>query len=204
MSYFLWLVQNILAPIGWVILKFRYDIKIYGKENLAGVNPPLIIASNHKTLFDGFLIGFGFLWFSRFAPMRFMIEDFRFKGKRLELLRKLGMISFFRIISGGFPSRRGEGIDSAIKIPLAILKKGGTVLMFPEGYLIKEDSLGSFFHGTSALALASGAPILPVFIKIKGRNISVSAGKVFNLNASSREEGTNKIRDKILEASHLR
>ena len=199
MKFFYWIIQSIVTPIVWTILKLSYNIKLSGQENLKGVRPPLIIASNHKTLFDGFLITMLLPWASRLLPLRFMIEDFRFKGKKLEFLRKLGMISFFRIISGGFRSGRGTGIENAIKTPLDILENGGTVLMFPEGYLIKEDSLGHFFHGTSALALASGASILPIFIKVNGKNIFVSAGKIFKNNALNREEGTNKIKDKILE-----
>lgn len=196
-----WLIQSLVTPIIGAILKFKYNIKVFGAENWKGVRSPVIIASNHKTLFDGFLITLTLSLGSRILPLRFMIESFRFRGTKLELLRKLGMIAFFRFISGGFPSNRHRGIDNAIKIPVKILKKGGTVLMFPEGWLIKEDSLGKFFNGTSALAIASGAPIMPVHIKVKNKDIFITVGELFSLETNDVEEGTAILREKILELS---
>ena len=126
MRLWYWFFQNFVVwPVTWTLLHFFYRIEIRGLENVRNLAGPLIIAANHKTLFDGFLIGVVLPWGARFKlfPLRFMIENLRFRGKVLEFLRKLGLMSLFSFLVGGFPSGRGEGIENAIKIPLGILEK---------------------------------------------------------------------------------
>lgn len=195
---FYWFVQYFLVwPIAGIILRIFYKIEVRGRENLDGVKPPLIMASNHKTLLDGFIIVVSFPWLSPILPGRYMTEEFDFRSMALRIISRLRILKLFYLLTGGFPSGRGQGIENAIKIPARILKNGGTVLMFPEGFLIRGDELGYFYHGTSALALVSKAPILPVHIKISRGRIRVTFGKVFNLEAGSKEEGTEILKEKI-------
>ena len=69
--------------------------------------------------------------------------------------------------------------------------------MFPEGQLVKNDSLGIFYHGTTVLAMESNASILPIAIRNKKRHIIISIDKPFKLNADRTEQGTTIIREKI-------
>jgi len=195
---FYWFIQNFLVwPLASVILRFFYTIEIRGRENLAGVKPPLIVVSNHKTLLDGFIMVVSFPWLSPVLPGRYMTEEIDFRARALRILSKLKLLRLFYFLTGGFPSKRGQGIENAIKIPAKILKNGGTVLMFPEGFLIRGDELGYFYHGTSALALASKAPILPVFIKVSSKKFTITFGKFFSLEAASMEEGTEILKKNI-------
>lgn len=193
-------MQNFIVwPLAGVVLRILFKIEIRGRENLAGVRPPLIIASNHKTLIDGFLLMIALPWLSPVLPGRYMTEEFEFRARALRILARLRILRFFYILTGGFPSKRGQGIENAIKIPAAILKNGGTVLMFPEGKLVRENSLGQFYHGTSALVLAATVSILPVYIKVSRGKFTITFGKVFSLETASKEEGTEILKKKIEE-----
>src|SRR3989344_2108482 len=197
MRYFYWLAQTLMWPAVWILIRLFYRVEIRGRENLEKISPPLVIASNHKTLFDGFLILIALPWFSRFLPGRYMTEELHFRGPVLEFLRKLRVLQFIYRLTGGFPSYRGEGIERAIGHPLKFLQSKGTVLMFPEGRLAPGDGLGVFYNGTAALVAKSGAPILPFFIKIERRKIIITIGESFKLNTDSIETGTRILRDKI-------
>ena len=197
MKHFYWLIQNILWPFMWIFVHTFYTVEIRGRENIKLAKSPLIIASNHKTLLDGFLVMISLPWFSGILPGRYMAEEIEFNSSVLWLLNKFGLLHFFYRLTGGFPSKRGEGIENAMKIPLEILQNNGTILMFPEGQLVKNDSLGIFYHGTTVLAMESNASILPIAIRNKKRHIIISIDKPFKLNADRTEQGTTIIREKI-------
>ncbi|MDP3762720.1 MAG: lysophospholipid acyltransferase family protein [bacterium] len=184
-------------PAVWILIRIFYRVEIKGREHLSNLKVPVIIASNHKTLFDGFLILIALPWFSRFLPGRYMTEEMRFKGRALQFLADVKLLKFFYVLTGGFPSGRGMGIEAAIQAPLQILEKGGVVLMFPEGFLIRGNNLGVFYNGTAALVAKSGAPILPFFIKIERKKIIITIGEIFKLNISNLEEGTAFLKAKI-------
>ncbi|MBI4059518.1 1-acyl-sn-glycerol-3-phosphate acyltransferase [Candidatus Giovannonibacteria bacterium] len=197
MKYWYWFIQNLMRPAVWILILVFYRVEIRGRENFEKISPPLIIVSNHKTLFDGFLILIALPWFSRFLPGRYMTEEMRFKGRALQFLADVKLLKFFYILTGGFPSKRGLGAETAIQIPLKILEKGGVVLMFPEGRLVREDNLGVFYNGTVVLVTKSGAPVLPFFIKIERRKIIITIGESFKLNTSNFEEEAAFLKAKI-------
>src|SRR3989338_10198575 len=199
MRYFYWFVQALMWPLAWVLIRIFYRMEIKGRENLKNISGPLIIASNHKTLFDGWLIGIALPFASRFFPLRFMTEELHFRGAALEFLRKAKLLKFFYFLTGGFPSYRGEGVEKAIEYPAKLLEKGGTGLMFPEGRLDRGDGIGAFFHGTSALAIKSGALILPASIRLSSPKIFVSFGPSFKLNPHTVPESTEYLRSKLSE-----
>ena len=186
-----------MRPAVWILIRVFYRVEIRGRENLEKISPPLVIASNHKTLFDVFLILIALPWFSRFLPGRYMTEELHFRGPVLEFLRKAKLLKLFYLLTGGFPSYRGEGMERAIGHPLKLLRRKGTVLMFPEGKLVREDNLGVFYNGTAALVAKSGAPVLPFFIKIERRKIIITIGEIFKLDALNFEEGTAFLKAKI-------
>src|SRR3989338_1328346 len=111
MRYFYWLAQTLMWPAVWILIRLFYRVEIRGRENLEKISPPLVIASNHKTLFDGFLILIALPWFSRFLPGRYMTEELHFRGPVLEFLRKAKLLKLFYLLTGGFPSYRGEGME---------------------------------------------------------------------------------------------
>ncbi|OGF59048.1 hypothetical protein A3B05_00600 [Candidatus Giovannonibacteria bacterium RIFCSPLOWO2_01_FULL_43_160] len=197
MKYWYWFIQNLMWPAVWVLLRLFYRIEIRGKEHLKNIRPPVIIASNHKTIFDVFLIGTSLPFASHFFPFRFMTEEERFHHPMLEFLRKIKFLKLVYLLTGGFPSKRGQGLGAAVVIPTGLLGKGETIIMFPEGRLVRGEELGVFYNGAAALALESGKPILPFFIKIEDRKIIITIGEIFELKNQNFNEGTSAIRVKI-------
>ncbi len=201
MKYWYWFIQTVLLyPVGWTFLHIFYRLDVVGSEQLKGIKGSVIIASNHKTLFDSFLVGMALPWGSRLFPLRYMTEEIRFNGPVLEFLRKLRILQVIYRIAGGFPSHRGQGAERAIQLPEKLLKKRETVVMFPEGHLVREKTLGVFYAGASALALKSNATIVPLAILLEPRRIFLNLGKPFKLanpHPITVEAGTQILRQKI-------
>jgi 1-acyl-sn-glycerol-3-phosphate acyltransferase len=113
---------------------------------------PKIIAANHPSTTDPFFIA------CMVRQQSFiLINDLLFKVPGLgPYLRKSGHIP---VCCG----RGQEAIDSA----LALLKQGRNVMIFPEGDLSPlEGGFGPARTGVARLALASGAPVIPVGIHL--------------------------------------
>ena len=197
MRYFYWVLQTIIWPISWLILRVFFRFEIHGKENIKGLKGPLIIISNHIAFYDAFLIGGVLPWFSFLFPLRFMGETKKLNHPVVEFLRKIGLIRLIFFITGVFPSKRGEGIEAAIKIPVGILSRGGTVVMFPEGRVNKQGKVMEFRHGATALARASGANVLPIALRPDGRKIILKIGVPFKLQEEKLELGTVFLREKV-------
>jgi len=129
---------------------------------------PKIIAANHPSTTDPFFVA---------AMVKFqsyiLINDLLFQVPLLgEYLRR----------SGHIPVKVGQG-QAAIDSALQYLQDGKTVMIFPEGDLSPEQ--GGFLRsrtGVARLALASGAPVIPVGIHLDRHRIhsirSVVRGRV--------------------------
>lgn len=181
--------------MAWILIKFFYHVEIRGRENFKNLSGPLIIVSNHVKWFDPFLVAMSTPLLSGLFPLRYMTEDKKYEELVLELLRKFGF-NYVIYLIGGFPSRRGEGVEMALHIPSQILSRKGSVVIFPEGEIIR-GTLGEFRQGAAALAVKSNAPILPFFIKIEDRKIIITIGEVFELKNFNFNEGTSVLKAKI-------
>jgi 1-acyl-sn-glycerol-3-phosphate acyltransferase len=117
---------------------------------------PKIIAANHPTTTDPFLL-MGLIG----EPMSILITESCFKLPGLgAFLRAAGHVP---VVSGGGKAALDEGIR--------LLRAGRTVGIFPEGVLSPLDQLGrggcsSPHTGVARLALATGAPVIPVGISL--------------------------------------
>ncbi len=135
----------------------------------------LIVASNHRSFLDPFVIGALLPWRRR---MQFVakVELFekRWQGWVLSRL-------------GAFPIRRGQSDETAMETARIIVERGGTVIIFPEGTRIRRGSLGRPKRGVGRLALETGAAVLPVAVqgseqvrrgwRIRPRKVRLRAGK---------------------------
>lgn len=63
-----------------------------------------------------------------------------------------------------FPVRRGAGDRAALRRGVRLLRQGGILLIFPEGTRSPNGRLLPPEHGAAFIALASGAPVVPVGI----------------------------------------
>src|SRR5690242_11527550 len=120
-----------------------------GREHLRGIKGGLIVASNHRSFLDPFVIGATLPWR---RPMQYVakVELFERRWQGWVLSRV-----------GAFPIRRGQSDDTAMETARLVLERGGTVCIFPEGTRIRSGSLATPKRGVGRLALETGASVAP-------------------------------------------
>jgi 1-acyl-sn-glycerol-3-phosphate acyltransferase len=189
------LIRILVFPFAWWRVK--------GRENITSQGPFLVVC-NHLHIADPPIVAASLplkcvlmakdeLWHNRWS--RFWVENF-----------------------GAFPVRRG-GVDrKAIQQAKEWLKKGVSVIMFPEGGRSKTASLQTASSGAALIALHTGVPILPVSVtgSDKFRKLTwcffhrpimiVTFGQSFNpppvggkSTKEQRQELTNEIMRKIAD-----
>lgn len=115
-------------------------------DGLVPATGPVLMASNHSGLIDGPLV-MGLAP----RPAHFMVKREMFHGISGAILRGMGQIPVDRTVAD----------RSAIGTTLAVLARGDAVGVFPEGSRGRGD-VSSVHAGVTFLALASGAPVVPV------------------------------------------
>jgi len=138
-----------------LFLWFFLHPEVKSEINVKKLNGPLIIACNHTSWADPFLIGYKLPLDSKIFPIHFAILNkiyhFPFVFPLLWLL-------------GTFPVKRRIGLDESLKVPVNILNRGGVVGIFPEGKRQWKGGPGKPKRGVAYLAFKTGTQILPIRI----------------------------------------
>ena len=164
------LARLILQP--FFLVYFR--LTRIGREH-ARVRGPLIVAGNHRSFLDPFIIAVTLPWR---RPLHFVakVELFepRWQGWILNRL-------------GAYPVRRGQSDEETLITSRGVLERGGAICIFPEGTRIRTGSLGRPKRGFGRLALETGAAVLPVAVhgtehvrnglRIRPRKVKIRAGR---------------------------
>jgi glycerol-3-phosphate dehydrogenase (NAD(P)+) len=163
-----WIVRSILYP--FFLCYFR--LQRIGTEHIPSEGP-VLIASNHRSFSDPFMIG---LCLRR--PLRFVAK--------IELFDKRWK-AWLLLALGAFPIRRGDSDEEAMETARVILEQGGAVGIFPEGTRVRPGPLGEPKRGVGRLALETGAPIVPAAIigtehirkgwRIRPRRVTIRCGR---------------------------
>jgi 1-acyl-sn-glycerol-3-phosphate acyltransferase len=138
-----WLALAAIRPL----MNRYYRVEVRGTQHVPQHGPG-VLAMNHDSLLD-------ILVLAHASPRRvwFMAKAELFPG---------GISSWFFDALGGFPVRRGGYDLRAIRASLEVLRSGRLLGMYPEG--TRARALGPFLAGSAWLALATGAPLVPVAI----------------------------------------
>jgi 1-acyl-sn-glycerol-3-phosphate acyltransferase len=134
--------DGIVRPLGQLL----YRIRIHGRERIPS-RGGVILAANHDSMVDPFVLGIACL-----RPVRFMAKAELWSNPVVGWLLD-GM--------GSFPVRRAAGDREATARAVDLLEAGEVVGIFPEGTAIPYRRR-PFGRGAARLALATGAPIVPV------------------------------------------
>lgn len=139
-----------------LFLKVFTRLEIHGREHLTDLTRPFIAVANHESHLDPQLVGVALLARPGLFPLRYMAKNELFYLPGINLLMWL---------MGAFRAHKKRGIERSLNTPLAILKRGGAVIMFPEGRVIKQrPKLGEGRRGAAMLALMTGATIVPLSV----------------------------------------
>jgi 1-acyl-sn-glycerol-3-phosphate acyltransferase len=137
--------KNFVYIIGRIVFRLRVEGRQY--EPRTG---PLIVAGNHASLLDPPLVG---------ACLR---RQSAYMAKE-ELFSVPILGPWLRSI-GSFPVRRGSPDRKAIRRSLAVLERGGVLVIFPEGTRSLDGRLRDPEPGAAMIALRTGVPVLPAAV----------------------------------------
>jgi glycerol-3-phosphate dehydrogenase (NAD(P)+) len=140
-----WVLRGLLVP--FFLLYFR--MQRVGREHLPKTGP-LLLASNHRSFLDPFVIG------------TMVRRPVYYMAKR-ELFEKRWQAWILNAL-GAFPVDRGAGDGDAMATARAILERGDCVVVFPEGTRMRSRPLGDPRRGVGRLALETGAPVAPIAV----------------------------------------
>src|SRR5215204_413301 len=164
------LARLILIP--FFLLYFR--LNRIGREH-GKVKGPLIVAANHRSFLDPFVIGASLPWR---RPLHYVAKVELFE-KRWQgwILNRLG----------AYPVRRGQSDEQTLITSREVLERSGAVCIFPEGTRHRTGSLARPKRGFGRLALETGAAVLPVAVhgseqvrrgwKIRPKKVKVRMGR---------------------------
>jgi 1-acyl-sn-glycerol-3-phosphate acyltransferase len=119
---------------------------------------PVVVAANHVSVLDPFVLSVAIE-----RPLHYL-------GKA-ELWRCRPLVPLFDAL-GAIPVTRDAGDEAAIAAALDVLGQGEAIGIFPQGSVSHE----TWRRGAARLALAGGAPLLPV--RILGTDAALARGRV--------------------------
>jgi glycerol-3-phosphate dehydrogenase (NAD(P)+) len=164
-----WTARAVLVPFFVVYFRMRRT----GREHLPR-SGPLLLASNHRSFLDPFVIG------------TLVRRPVYYMAKR-ELFEYHPCVAWLLNGLGAFPVDRGAGDEDAMQTARAILARGDVVVVFPEGTRVRPGPLGAPRRGVGRLALQTGAPVAPVAVfgtedvrrgwRIRPRRVAIRVGR---------------------------
>jgi 1-acyl-sn-glycerol-3-phosphate acyltransferase len=143
------MLARVARPVLGTVLRGCYQIEVSGLDDVPD-DTAVILAANHRSFMD-----------SMFLPLVWP-RHITFIAKS-EYWAHWSTRWFFQG-TGQIPLQRGLGraASEALEAARAVLDRGGTVGIYPEGTRSRDGKLHRGNTGPARLALASGAPIVPV------------------------------------------
>jgi 1-acyl-sn-glycerol-3-phosphate acyltransferase len=135
--------------IFWVIFHTLWPLKSSGSEYVPKKGAAVIV-SNHLSLIDPFVVGFG--------AKRIV----SFMGK--EELFQIPILGYIVRQLGAFPVDRSRRDAASVRLALTVLKEGELLGMFPEGHRSTTGDMIEFHTGTARLASRTRSPIVPAAV----------------------------------------
>jgi 1-acyl-sn-glycerol-3-phosphate acyltransferase len=144
----------VVAVLSWPVLKTVFRHRATGVGNVPA-DGGCVLAANHWSNFDPWPLGIALF------PHRFL----RFMAKSELFWFPLGAVIR---AGGGFPVRRGERDDEAIRTAVELCREGHAVVMFPEGTRrrkgMRKRYEARWHSGAARIALEADVPLVPAAI----------------------------------------
>lgn len=133
--------------IGAPLIRAYFRVEVRGMGNVPSTGPA-ILASNHTSFLDHFVV-------PAIVPrgIRYLAKAELFEGR---------VSRWLFTHWGQIPVRRGKGDEGALRTALSVLEEGHLLGIYPEGTRSPDGRLYKGHTGVARIALASGAPVVPV------------------------------------------
>ncbi len=135
--------------------KFCNPLRVEGMQHFSEVRGPVLIVANHTSHVDS-LIVLGVLPPQLYNRVAITAAADRFYTSTLKS-------AWFSLRYNAYPITRGGG-SRALAYSEWLLRKGWSLLIFPEGKRSRTGELLPFHPGPAILALRQGLPVLPLYI----------------------------------------
>lgn len=162
----LWLL-NLARIFAWV--------RVEGRDNLKGLEGPVIFASNHQGYFDTpiLLIALPFKWRRRVAPaMRKEFFDAHFNPRKYNPFKWFtNSLNYWlsALMFNALPiPQREAGTRQTLRYIGELVEEGWCPLIFPEGKHSRDETVLPFQAGAAMMAARLGVPVVP--IRVRGSN----------------------------------
>ncbi|MDO9556145.1 MAG: lysophospholipid acyltransferase family protein [Coriobacteriia bacterium] len=129
-----------------VVFRGVFSLKVVSPERIPA-DGPLVIVANHDSFIDGFIVAAAF-------------PDRRLTFLSSSYLFDLPVYGFFLRTMGALPVEKQRSNLNSLKTAIDVLKRGGTMAVFPEGEIARDEILG----GAAYLAVKGNATLLPLHI----------------------------------------
>ncbi|MBJ7354184.1 MAG: 1-acyl-sn-glycerol-3-phosphate acyltransferase [Thermoleophilaceae bacterium] len=189
----MWLYRFVrLFLLPFFLIYFRLDR--IGREHVP-TDGPIIFASNHRSFLDPFIIGS-------------MTKRPLFYVAKMELFKK-PLQGWFLNSLGAIPVMREQSDQELLTTVRALLDRGDSLVIFPEGTRIRPGSLGRPRRGVGRFALETGVPIVPIALigtedvrkkwRVRPHKVSIRAGDplVFPHTIDASKELAVEVTDRI-------
>ncbi len=160
-----------ISLITWILPIARIFVwpRVIGRENLAGLEPPVIFAPNHQSHLDvpAMLMALPYRWRWRIAPAmskeffaaHFHPERYSFRKRFTNGLNYYLATLFFN----AFPiPQREAGALETLRYAGQLIADGWCVLIFPEGDRTRHGEIRPFQPGVAMMASKLNVPVVPV------------------------------------------
>jgi 1-acyl-sn-glycerol-3-phosphate acyltransferase len=139
------------------VRRFCRPFEIEGRELLSGFKGGAIIIANHSSHFDTPVVLSSLPGRIRAKTAIAAAADKFYASRRSRTW-------WYSLFHNTFPVHRGGGTKQ-LEYPLSLLKRGWSILIYPEGGRSKSGQVQKFKHGPAIMAMQAGVPVIPVYIE---------------------------------------
>lgn len=173
---------------------------VEGRDAINGVKGPALIIANHSSHFD--------------TPVALCVLPERLRCKTAvaaaadRFYRRTKRGWWYSLFFNTFPIERHGGGTATLAYPISLLRRGWSVLIYPEGTRSTTGQFGKFHHGVALMAMKMQAPVIPIYteglrdVMPKGQRaprpaaVRVRIGAPVSLaDAASVPDGTARLED---------
>ena len=180
-----WIRAFFYYLLTWPATHLMAHPRVQGRENLRGVNGPVLVVCNHVIYLDvGFVLAAlpmrlrhrlaVAMGGERLDEMRRPPADLFFLRRWFERMKYFLVVSLFNV----FPLPKSSGFRESFRFVGNLADRGWSILVFPEGDLTPDGKLQAFRAGIGLLANNLNVPVVP--LRIDGGYEVREAGKLFN------------------------